>query len=160
MTELRRIFEAAGFAKVETFIASGNIIFDSRSKNEGALEKKLAGELGRELGYAVAVFIRSAAKVNEIAEYPAFPKPPPESTLYIAFLSTSVSAERQAKLISLESKTDKFRFHERELYWLVLTKLSDSKVSGPVLEKVLGTQITVRNSNTVRKLAAKFEADV
>src|SRR6185369_8391120 len=41
MDQLRALFEALGFANVETFIASGNVIFDSKSKNVAALERKI-----------------------------------------------------------------------------------------------------------------------
>ena len=41
MDYLRTLFEALGFENVETFIASGNVIFDSKSKNTQALEKKI-----------------------------------------------------------------------------------------------------------------------
>ncbi len=38
MDHLRRLFEALGFTNVETFIASGNVIFDSTSKSTKAFE--------------------------------------------------------------------------------------------------------------------------
>ena len=41
MDQLRRLFEALGFSDVQTFIASGNVIFDSKSKSTKALEKKI-----------------------------------------------------------------------------------------------------------------------
>ena len=39
MDQLRRLFERLGFSKVETFIASGNVIFESASRSAKALEK-------------------------------------------------------------------------------------------------------------------------
>ena len=49
MERLRDVFTAAGFAGVETFIASGNVIFDSGSTNIGALERKIEMALQSEL---------------------------------------------------------------------------------------------------------------
>ena len=40
MDELRGLFEALGFSNVETFIASGNVIFDSKATNVKSLERK------------------------------------------------------------------------------------------------------------------------
>jgi uncharacterized protein (DUF1697 family) len=40
MDDLRRLFEAMGFSNVETFIASGNVIFESASTDSGELEHK------------------------------------------------------------------------------------------------------------------------
>ena len=41
MDVLRQLFESLGFANVETFIASGNVIFESKAGNVKALEKKI-----------------------------------------------------------------------------------------------------------------------
>ena len=45
MDALRGHFAAAGFANVETFIASGNVIFDTRAKAGPALEAKIEAAL-------------------------------------------------------------------------------------------------------------------
>ena len=60
------------FKNVETFIASGNVIFDSPSKNPRALEKSLEAHLEKHLGYPVATFIRSISELSEIAGHKPF----------------------------------------------------------------------------------------
>src|SRR6476620_4469524 len=60
MEVLRRLFEELGFENVETFIASGNVIFDAPDDDQGALEKQIEGQLRTSLGYEVATFVRSA----------------------------------------------------------------------------------------------------
>ncbi len=72
------------------------------------------------------------------------------------FLAHPPDREARARLVSLPSETDRFDFHGRELYWSCHTGFSDSKFSGPALEKVLGMRLTVRNVTTVGKLAAKY----
>jgi len=158
MNVLRRLFESMGFTGVETFIASGNVIFESTSKNAKALETKIAGKLHQALGYEVATFVRSVQELATIANHKLFTKRQDGSGLYIAFLSEVPGEAARAKLASLQTKTDIFHFHGRELYWVCLTRFSDSTFSGPLLEKVLGTQATVRNSNTITKIAAKYAA--
>jgi uncharacterized protein (DUF1697 family) len=158
MDRLRHVFESIGFSGVETFIASGNVVFESASKSEKAIEKKLEDELRESFGYAVATYVRSVQDLAEIARYNPFKKTADGATLFIAFLSEPLSKAAEEKLLSLQTKTDKFHFHGREIYWLCLTRFSDSKFSGPLLEKVLGVQVTTRNSSTVRKLAEKCES--
>ncbi len=51
MDYLRGLFEAIGSRNVETFIASGNVIFDSKSKNAPALERRIEKHLEETLGY-------------------------------------------------------------------------------------------------------------
>ena len=72
MDHLRRLFEALGFTNVETFIASGNVIFDSTSKSTKGLERKIEDYLHQTLGYEVATFIRTTSEVAAIAQYKPF----------------------------------------------------------------------------------------
>src|SRR6267142_2212313 len=91
MDQLRSSFTELGFANVETFIASGNVIFDSKSKNTQALERKIEKHLQAVLGYAVATFVRSIAEVGEIADYKPFAGRDIENDgFYIGFLSEAL----------------------------------------------------------------------
>ena len=56
MDHLRSLLESLGLENVETFIASGNVIFDSKTKNAELLERKIAKHLKEMLGYEVASF--------------------------------------------------------------------------------------------------------
>jgi uncharacterized protein (DUF1697 family) len=53
MDALRRHFASLGFDDVETFIASGNVIFQSRSTAAAALERRIEACLEERLGYEV-----------------------------------------------------------------------------------------------------------
>jgi len=74
MDALRQLFESLGFSNVETFIASGNVIFEANAGNTKSLEKKIETCLLEALGYEVATFIRTDAEVAEIAKYKPFPQ--------------------------------------------------------------------------------------
>lgn len=157
MDQLRSIFESIGLANVETFIASGNVIFDSKSKNVQTLERKLEKALEAQLGYAVVTFVRSIAEVQNIAGYTPFANANLDAeSLYIGFLSEAPDTATVEKLTSQSTELDVFHFHDRELFWLCRTRVSDSKFFGPLLEKTLGSRTTLRNSNTVKRIAAKF----
>lgn len=58
MQKLKQLFESMGFANVETFIASGNVIFESKL-SPGAAEKLIFSSLNKALGYDVHAFLRS-----------------------------------------------------------------------------------------------------
>ena len=159
MDHLRRLFEAIGFTNVETFIASGNVIFDSTSKNTKALEKKIEDHLRKKLGYDVKIFIRSTAEVAAIAKYKPFADSELNTKgnmLYIGFVADKPGNEAKQKLLSSATKTDEFLISEREVYWLCRKMFHESKFSGGLLEKILGTPATFRNSTTIRKIAAKY----
>ena len=159
MDYLRRLFDALGFSNVETFIASGNVVFDSTSKNTKALEKKIERYLQETLGYEVATFIRSTTELATVAHYKPFIEAELKAegnALYIGFLADSPGEEAKRKLRSLTTKVDDFHICGRELYWLRRRKISESEVSGALLAKTLGMQATLRNSTTVKKIAAKY----
>ena len=157
MDHLRQLFESLGLLNVETFIASGNVIFDSPDENVQALEKQIESHLHESLGYAVATFIRSSSELASVANYQPFAASELEgNALYIAFLPAPPSGESQQKLMAFRTPLDDFHVHEREVYWLCRAKISESAFSGALLEKVIGMPATMRNSTTVRKLAAKY----
>jgi uncharacterized protein (DUF1697 family) len=162
MDTLRQLFTALDFTEVETFIASGNVIFTAPAADPtdpAALERRIEAHLQAALGYAVATFLRTPAELAAVAEYDPFPAAPPEdgATLYIGLLPHA-PADPQPKIQKLKAlaPTDAFHLHTRELYWRVPTGLSNSPLTGARLEKLLGLPTTLRNSTTVRKLAAKY----
>jgi uncharacterized protein (DUF1697 family) len=158
MEDLRRHFADLGFANVATFIASGNVIFDTRETEAAALERRIERHLRDALGYEVATFLRTPAELAAVAQYQPFPDGDDigEGALFVAFLPRPPAAEARQKVAALDTPTDSFHVHERELYWLCRTRLSDSRVSGGLLEKTLGLPATMRNVTTVRRLAAKY----
>jgi uncharacterized protein (DUF1697 family) len=160
MDRLREVFESLGFANVETFIASGNVVFETTAGDTAALETRIAAELQAALGYAVATFLRTAAELARIAAHEAFPQSQlaAAQALNIAFLAAPLDAEAVRKLMALKTEIDDFATHEREIYWLCLKKQSESTFSNVVLEKTLGRQSTLRGATTVQKMAVKYAA--
>ena len=96
MDELRRIFASLGFSAVETFIASGNVIFETSLEPGRALEQHIEGGLKEALGYPVATFIRTPAELAEIVHFQPFPQPVLDAAaaLNIAFLPTDPPQRR------------------------------------------------------------------
>jgi uncharacterized protein (DUF1697 family) len=156
MDRLRSIFEQLGHAAVTTFIASGNVLFQSKSRSAKKLEQDIEASLQKELGYTVATFIRTAAELTEVAALAPFKTWNDENVVsrYIAFVAAPPAAGMAKKLKSLCEADDQFHCANREIYWLGQTKVSDSKFNGALLEKTLGAPATMRNVNTVRKIAA------
>src|SRR4051794_27306542 len=111
MDQLRTLFEQLQFSKVETFIASGNVIFDSPATDVQQIEQQIERHLQAALGYAVATFIRSAAELAAAAAYQPFT--PAElaaesSSLYVAFLRAAPSGAAAQKLLAFRTEVDDF----------------------------------------------------
>lgn len=159
MDYLKKLFEQMSFEKVETFIASGNVIFDTKLKNQNSVKQKIEPELEKSLGYKVATFIRTTNELKEVSEYKPFKESDlnnAQNCLYIGFLDDQPVKESQKKVLALSYEANEFHFHNKELYWLCRKNFSDSGITGKTLEKALGMEITIRNSTTIRKMASKF----
>jgi uncharacterized protein (DUF1697 family) len=158
MEHLRSIFADAGVTNVESFIASGNVLFDSVRKSEAALRKLIESELQEKLGFPVATFLRSAAEVKQIAAHEPFAKNKYDesSRLFVGLLHGALAPDATERLTAHNSKSDEFQVNGREVYWLCHVPWSDSAFAGPRFEKTLGCATTVRNINMLQRLAAKL----
>lgn len=158
MAELRRVFEGLGFREVETFIASGNVVFTSAAKDVRALERAIEDRLRTALGYEVSTFLRSEEELAAIAKYEPFKEThlKDATTLNVGFLVEPPGPAAKKLIAAFKSKIDDFNVRGREVYWLAQTKQSDSKFNNARFEKTLNTRATWRGINTVRRLAAKY----
>lgn len=160
MDALRGHFEAMGFGAVETFIASGNVIFESRARDAEAIEAKLEKGLEAALGYEVATFLRTPAELAAIAAHAPFPaaRMAAARALNVAFLKEPLDAAGERALAALRTEVDDFHVHGREVWWLCEARQSESKFSNVRFERAVGVKATLRGIGTVRKLAAKYPA--
>jgi uncharacterized protein (DUF1697 family) len=159
MEQLRATFEALDLTHVETFIASGNVIFETQPTDAAELETRIERHLRETLGYRVDTYLRTTRELADIASYQPFPATDANaegSGLYVGFLHHPPSQAQQDRVAALRTATDEFHIHGRELYWLIRGKLSDSSITGAMLEKAVGSPSTSRNITTIRRLAAKY----
>ncbi len=158
MEVLRRQFAQLGFQDVETFIASGNVIFSARSAGGAAIEKKIETRLHNALGYEVKTFVRTDGEVAAIARYEPFTPAQMRTakTVNVGFLAAPLGTAGRKALKSLESDLDDFQLHAREVYWLSRVSQGDSKMSNMVFERTVGARVTFRGVKTVAKLVAKY----
>ena len=158
MEALCAYFVELGFTNVRTFIASGNVIFDSPMK-AAALESRIEQHLLSKLGYEVETFVRSPAELREVSaavERLFAGELAAGSEVYVGFLRKLPAAANQKQVIALSNSVDVLSFGERELYWLAHQGMGESTVTGARLTKALGGPTTARNINSLRKLIAIF----
>jgi uncharacterized protein (DUF1697 family) len=155
MHDLRRHCEALGLAGVETFIQSGNLVFESAARASG-LERLVEEGLAAALGYPVATFVRTTHELAEVASHRPFGDPEGGARIYVGFLRRAPDAGARDRVEAMSGETDELRFAGRELYWLCRVPTLESKVSGALVEKMLGGPMTVRNTTTVRRMVDKY----
>jgi uncharacterized protein (DUF1697 family) len=159
MTDLRRSFEAIGLVGVETFIASGNVIFESTETGATALERRIEGVLEMDLGFPVGTFLRSVGELAEIAERDPFERRDPAGdggAVYVGFLGGRPTNKAVRGLAALATEDDTFAIVGREVYWLRRGGIGTSRFSGGLLEKTLGMPATLRGLPTITKIVARY----
>jgi len=148
MSDLRRMCERAGFRAVRTYIASGNVVFETdqtASQVKAALEKKLRAYTGKPVG----VLVRSGAEMAAVLKRNPFPKAPPNRTVAI-FLDEAPSADALRTVSG--RKDEELVRGKREIYVRYGDGMGTSKLRIPAAKDG-----TARNMNTVAKLAAMAE---
>lgn len=157
MAELRKLFEEMGLGSVETFIASGNVIFES-GKKPGMLEEMISSGLRKSLGYAVPAFLRTLPELEAVKAAEPFAASAMASAvaLNVAFTGSVLTPEQCAKLGAFDSGVDQFAAAGREIFWICRVKQSGSRFSSAAMERSLGISVTWRGMNTVRRLVDRI----
>jgi uncharacterized protein (DUF1697 family) len=157
MSRLVAVFKRMGFGRVETFIASGNVLFDADTADTGALETKISAALKSALGYEVDTFVRTTEAVAKIARTKIFPEDGEEGVIiHVAFLNQKLPAAVARKLAAVRTDVDAFRVKDREYYWRCRIRTSESEVwSLPEVRALRLPTVTMRNMTSIRKLVAR-----
>ena len=145
MTDLKAMCEAAGFRSIRTYIASGNVVFESE-RSATAVRKELEERLLTYAGKPVTVMVRTAAEMAEVLARNPFPHAPANRTVAI-FLD---AAPPTTALDSVSGRVDEeVALGRREIYVYYGANMGQSKLKIPAAKSG-----TMRNMNTVAKLAS------
>lgn len=158
MDVLKTAFGELGFTNIDTFIASGNVIFDARSKDKANLEGRIERALEETLGYEVATFIRTPPEVAAIARYEPFPRAvmAQAMALNVGLLKAPMDPTLWPLVETFRTESDDFHLNGSELYWISRSRQMESKFSNAAFERKLKMRATFRGLKTMSKLAAKF----
>lgn len=144
MSELKVMCEEIGFAGVRTYIASGNVVFESpagEAEVKAALERRLLAYAGRRID----VLVRTGAEMAQVLADSPFPEAAPNRTIAV-FLDEPPAAD---VLDTVRHRTDEeIRLGRREIYIHYGQGMGSSKLVIKAADKG-----TARNMNTVAKLA-------
>ena len=160
MDQLKALFEQMKFGDVSTFIASGNVLFTSKTAQSGEVEKLIQRQLEKSLGYAVDTFVRTRAELAAVAAFQPFSRADlaaPANTVHVGFLKEALSPDAKRSMLACRTEVDEFCVEGRDYYWLCRIKSNESKVwSSAPMKAVKLPSSTMRNLTTVRKLVTQY----
>lgn len=158
MAKLRIVFEQLGFSSVKTYINSGNVIFQVRSRGEDELRSRIEAAIKAEFGLAVPAVLRSREAMKTLVD--AVPRAWVNGTTMkcdVMFLWPQLDRPEIVEQIPHKPELEDVVYFPGALVW----RVDRDKVTRGQVLRIIGTdtyrQMTVRNVNTVRKLNALMQ---
>jgi uncharacterized protein (DUF1697 family) len=145
MSALKRLCEKAGFQKVRTYIASGNVVAE-RDGTEAEAKAALEAELKAHAGKPISVIVRIAAEMAKVVANNPFSDRAANFTVAI-FLDRAPHPDALKDVTGQEN--EECRLSGRQIYVHYPEGMGRSKLRIPAARDG-----TARNMNTVAKLAA------
>lgn len=153
MKSLKESFEKLGFAHVTTYINSGNIVFKTKEADPRKLETKIEQMLEREYELTSKVVVRSLAEMEAVVE--SFPKnwnSKKDWRYNVVFLRHSIDSEKILKELEVRKDIEEVFYRPGTLLWSSLMSALKGTEGLKFSTRKMGQELTVRNTNTTRKL--------
>jgi uncharacterized protein (DUF1697 family) len=157
MIELKAALEQMGLGRVQTYIQSGNVLFESKDDAE-SLRRRIEEKIKTVFGISITVILRTANELEQIiANCPYAADSLSEGkSIQVSVLAEALS-QKQIDILSDDiSKIDEYQINGLTIYCLFHQSIIDSKLAKN-LQK-LGNSVTSRNWNTINKLAVLAKA--
>jgi len=161
MDHLRQLFSGLGFRNVETYVQSGNIVFQTQTENPAAVSKRIGETIHHSFGFDTPVIVRTSDQMrNVIANNPFLKEKDIDSSkLHVTFLSETTQKDSLKNLEALSSDPDRFYTAPREIYLYCPRGYGRTKLSNNALERALSVRATTRNwktTNTLFEMVSKL----
>ncbi len=151
MMELRDVFSYAGFEHVETYIASGNVIFEAGSPPDvGRIEKAIRDGVG----FDSRAFVRSASEVRSVLE--RVPWKHAGAVVDVSFLEQSPEDRLARDLEATAVLPEELAVRGAEVYFLRASRGGQTTHKEQVVAKTLHMNTTRRGLRTVDQIHRRF----
>jgi uncharacterized protein (DUF1697 family) len=157
MADFRALLIALGYKQVETYIQSGNAVFEASATAE-KVTSAIAARLEKLLSAPVGVIVRTAEQMKRTIDRNPYAAEAAAdySKVHAAFLAGPAGKEAVAALEAIVQKyparRDRFLLDGETLYLHLPDGAGETKFSGKTLDKALSVAATARNWNSVLKL--------
>lgn len=159
METFRKMCESLGHRSVQTYVQSGNAVFQTRRSDSIAIEKQIEEAMEKKFGFRVNVMVRMSDELRDvIARNPFAKRNLDPARVLVHFLKSLPTAEAREKTCAIQTDPEELLLSGREMFIYYPNGVGKSKLPSARVERALGTSGTGRNWNTVMKLMAMAEA--
>ena len=152
MAELREVLSSNGFQKVQTYIQSGNILFQSEKQTPLELSKNINQLIEESFGFQVPVLVLSAEDLPKILNNNSFEENTEDNHLFFTLLKTPPEPEKISRFKEYQFENEDFYFTEVCVYLCFKGSYRNAKLNNNFIENKLGVEATTRNLKTMQKL--------
>lgn len=158
MAQLKAKFEQLGLGNVRTYINSGNVIFTDNTHATQELTQMIERGIHEEFGFAINVVIRDSDSIQAIAAaLPDHWTNDAEIKTDVMFLWESVDTPEILNQLSITPDIDEVVYIPGAVLWRVNRKHFSKSGMSTIVGTKLYKLMTIRNCNTVRKLAGLMQ---
>lgn len=154
MKDLKTLCESLGWVNVQTYIQSGNVVFESAA--ETGLAVSLSEAIEKSYGFDVPVVIRNLDEMRKILTVEAFPGSDP-AFQHVTLLENQPEQGLVDAIPAEKYLPDQFVFQNREIYLYCPGGYGNTKLNNSFFEKRLKTTATTRNRKTMTELLKRME---
>jgi uncharacterized protein (DUF1697 family) len=156
MSDLRDVCGGLGFEGAKTLLQSGNVLFRGKSGDAARIERQLEREIAARLGIECDVIVRTPQEWQAVVDGNPFREEAKRSPGYLLAMLLKQPPDKKAikKLQEAIPGKEVLRAGGRHIYIVYPDGVGRSKLTNVYIEKMLGTRGTMRNWNTVLRLAA------
>ena len=151
MEALRNLYTQLNFKNVQTYIQSGNVIFQSQETKPTDLQQKIAHKILEEFGFEVPVMVKQQLDFENVIHQNPFPNED-LSKVHVTFLSEVPHPENCLKITSVNYTPDKFIVLGNTVYLFCPEGYGKTKLNNTFFESKLKVIATTRNWKTINEL--------
>lgn len=158
MRKLKSTFEQAGMSNVTTYINSGNVVFKDNRRKPPSVMSVLENAIEKDLGLSIKVLIRDLPAIKMVIKaLPAAWTNDAKMRCDVMFLWENFDNKSVLRELTIKPEIEDVIYIPGAIIW----RIDRSNVMKSRVPKMIGTDLyrsmTIRNCNTVRKLAQMME---
>jgi uncharacterized protein (DUF1697 family) len=154
MPELKRIFEDMGYKDVVTYINSGNVIFSSSNEDEDEIRTSCESAIAEQLNLNILIAIISAKDLaSALRNAPTWWDKDAQSKHNAIFVIPPATAPEIIEQVgSAKTEYEQVSYYGQVVFWTAPIQTFSRTRWSKIVGKPAYNSITIRNSNTTKKL--------
>lgn len=151
MADLRKLLVKVGLKNIQTYIQSGNVIFQSAEDDSRKLEEKIYKVIQSHFGFEVPILIKTSEELQQIFDASPFAEKKKVNS-YFTLLFAVPEKDAIEEVSKISYPNEEFIIINNCIYFYCSTGYGKAKYSNNFFERKLKTTATARNYKTMVKL--------